>query len=343
MLRARAQRGTRLEQSHYGLLPAFLDGLLEAATPDTKVVDAFEMSYTYKKRGEFLDAYHLVKNRAMATTSVPDRYRALMRVGFGLWIDHAWRLRGWHTDPEEFSRNLRTPKEMEDALRTALEVSDEYVWLYSEQLNWWTGKNVPREYREAVRRARHAVQDIGSTKVLGRTVPPLTGRAKDQPGYDDKTTFGALWKSHDFVADLPKTWKFRQDPNDVGLAEKWCAAGVADADWQQINIGEWWEPQGIHYDGIAWYRVRFQVPESAEGRKLALSFGAVDESAWVYLNGKEIGKSDLGELGWDKRFEIALPADVTSDAENVLAVRVWDRTAYGGIWKSIKLVAEKAK
>ena len=231
----------------------------------------------------------------------------------------------------------------EDALRTALEVSDEYVWLYSEQLNWWTGKNVPEEYREAVRRARHAIQDIGSAKVLGRTAPPLTGRARDQPSYDDKATFGALWKTHDFVADLPTTWKFRKDPTDVGQTEKWYAANLADTDWQEIEIGEWWEPQGVHYDGIAWYRVRFHVPKSAEGRKLALSFGAVDESAWLYLNGKEIGKSDLGESGWDKRFEIPLPADITSDAENVLAVRVWDRTAYGGIWKSVKLVAEKVR
>ena len=81
---------------------------------------------------------------------------------------------------------------------------------------------------------------------------------------------------------------------------------------------------------------------AAQGQQLALSFGAVDESAWVYLNGVQIGEHDESDTGWDPRFEIALGDAVKLGESNTLAVRVRDRASYGGIWKSVKLVAKKA-
>ena len=120
------------------------------------------------------------------------------------------------------------------------------------------------------------------------------------------------------------------------------AGGVDEADWQPVQIGDWWEPQGYHYDGIAWYRVDFTVPATVKGRELVLLFGAVDESASVYVTGKEIGEFDQGAWGWDKRFEIPLGDAVKIGNSNVLAVRVRDRWNYGGIWKSVKLAAEKS-
>jgi len=83
------------------------------------------------------------------------------------------------------------------------------------------------------------------------------------------------------------------------------------------------------------------VPAEAKRYNLVLSFGAVDESAWVYLNGKQIGEHDEGNWGWDKRFEIRLGDAVKIGETNVLAVRVRDRSNYGGIWKSVKLAGEK--
>ncbi len=80
---------------------------------------------------------------------------------------------------------------------------------------------------------------------------------------------------------------------------------------------------------------------AAKAHELALSFGAVDESAWVYLNGRQIGEHDIGGGGWDKRFEIPLGDAVKIGASNILTVRVRDRSNYGGIWKSVKLAAAK--
>ena len=183
-----------------------------------------------------------------------------------------------------------------------------------------------------------AVGNTGPVEVTGRTMPALDRRARDIPGHDDESTFRELWQTHDPVVDLPKEWRFRLDFKDEGQERDWGGVIVDETQWRPIKIGEWWEPQGHQYDGIAWCRVDFEVPAPAKGHALALSFGAVDESAWVYLNGKQVGEHDIGDGGWDQRFEIPLGDAVKIGETNVLAVRVRDRSNYGGIWKSVKLV-----
>jgi parallel beta-helix repeat protein len=191
--------------------------------------------------------------------------------------------------------------------------------------------------------ARNAetIGNSGPADVTGRTIK-LTAdrRAGDIAGYDDESTFGELWATHEFISDLPKAWRFRLDFNDQGQKQDWGGLIHDKTQWQAIRIGEWWEPQGHHYDGIGWYRVAFDVPDvDADG--LALSFGAIDESAWVHLNGKLIGEHDIGDGGWDQRFEIPLGDHVKVDATNIVTVRVRDRGNFGGIWKSVKLVRKK--
>jgi hypothetical protein len=67
-------------------------------------------------------------------------------------MDCNWRNVGWNVD--DFAKNHFTPAEFEAALRSALEVSDEYVWIYTEQPRWWTNERLPVAYVEAVRKAR---------------------------------------------------------------------------------------------------------------------------------------------------------------------------------------------
>jgi len=57
------------------------------------------------------------------------------------------------------SKNFYTPEAFEATLRKALEVSDEYVWIYSDlKPQWWTAegkpKNIHPAYLEAMRNAR---------------------------------------------------------------------------------------------------------------------------------------------------------------------------------------------
>lgn len=90
------------EPSRYSLLPAFLDGLREAAS-GASFVDLYEFGHHFTTRRQFLDGYAAIKK-------VPG-----MQAGFSLSLDR-------------FS-----PASFRPALQAAREVSERYVWIYSEK------------------------------------------------------------------------------------------------------------------------------------------------------------------------------------------------------------------
>jgi hypothetical protein len=135
----------------YGLLADFLDGVLDACAKETVIVDAYEFAYPYKDRKQFEQAYDTITKKSLDWTAVPEKYKAHVRAGFGIWMDH--KRKGW--DVADFSKNFFSPAEFESAVRSALEVSDGYVWIYSERPKWWTNEMLPKEYVEALATARN--------------------------------------------------------------------------------------------------------------------------------------------------------------------------------------------
>ena len=146
-----AEEADRSEAA-YALLPPFLDGLLEGAPETVTLVDGFEFSYGFRREFEFVHGRWLMRHWAPRLSGLRDRHRPLMRVGYGLWLDYQWRSRGWH--PAEPGRNHFTPEGFAEALHLALRHTDRYVWVYTEQPNWWTGKNLSPAYRNALGAAR---------------------------------------------------------------------------------------------------------------------------------------------------------------------------------------------
>ena len=129
--------GTDLSDSVNGLYAAFLDGMLEASDEDTIVVDGCEGAYRFGDRHEFMRLRKVVTEKALKYTMVPEAYRKKMRVGFGLYLDmyNYPANHPWYADrPED---NYRTPDYLETSVRNAIEISDGYVWIYSEFPSWW--------------------------------------------------------------------------------------------------------------------------------------------------------------------------------------------------------------
>lgn len=152
--------GTRsLADCSYGLLAPFLDGMLEAARGGARLVDGHELSYGYKDPARFATAYQTMQTGVLPIVRDPARYRRFFSFGFGVWMDKDWRTTGWHED--DFSKNFFSPEALEASVRGALEVADEYVWVYSETPRWWSAEGrplkLPPAYAQALRRARAAV------------------------------------------------------------------------------------------------------------------------------------------------------------------------------------------
>ncbi len=167
--------------------------------------------------------------------------------------------------------------------------------------------------------------------------------ARTFDGFSDQETFGDLSTDYEEIVSLPEEWKFRTVSEQAGLRERWFAVDFDDSDWDAIRIGEFWELQGYpDYDGRAWYRVEFAIPSVPADTPLLLYFGAVDESAEVWINGRKAGQHRIGQSGWDKRFAVDITPFARPGDDNAIAVRVRDEIHMGGIWKSVKLFTAKA-
>lgn len=136
------QGGIRLEEAVYGLLPAFYDGLLEAMPAGAHLVDGYEFAYAFKEQRPFFEGYRQIHREALALSALPDRYQDKVRAGFGLWLDY-------HRQPSYF-----TPEELRRAVGYALEVSDGYVWIYTEGPQFFPPSGIAASSIEAIAGAR---------------------------------------------------------------------------------------------------------------------------------------------------------------------------------------------
>jgi hypothetical protein len=256
-------------------------------------------------------------------------------------MDNRYGAKDWFVD--DFEKNFFLPAEFEYSLFCGLANTDAYVWVYTEHLKWWTNEKVPPPYLEALRQARNP-RVIDDARYLGRKVKDAPARngavAAAQPGYSDADTFDDLKTTYELVADLPKTWRFRTDAQKQGETAGWHRPGLDLTDWREIEIGRFWDEQGVSFEGDAWYRLAWTVPavNLPPNARLFLWFGAVDEIATVWVNGRSVGGHDEPpDLGWNRRFAVEVTGALTPGAEVVVAVRVGNSALAGGIWKSVKL------
>ncbi len=132
--------------------------------------------------------------------------------------------------------------------------------------------------------------------------------------------------------ELEKKWRF-----EIGDNMAYSKADFNDVKWDSIDVPEPWENQGFPgYNGFAWYRITFRVPEELRQKALYLKLGRVDGTDMTFLNGKLIGKSgqfppDYKSAYQVKRRYIIPPEFIRFGTLNTLAVRVFDKQNEGGI------------
>jgi len=160
-----AARTKAISGYSYGLMLPFLNGMLEAAGPQVQLIEGNEPSYYYTDPAQFYQAYWEI--RQGARINVPDALKAKFdrqeRAANALYVDHLFAMRS----RPNVSTGM-TPQEraqwFEQNVYYGLKTSDEYVWLYSEKMNWWTNTDVPPGLEDSIISAKTklaAGRDLG--------------------------------------------------------------------------------------------------------------------------------------------------------------------------------------
>lgn len=129
----------------------------------------------------------------------------------------------------------------------------------------------------------------------------------------------------------------------------WAKAELDDASWSEIDITRPWDQQGFPQNTMsyAWYRIHVTIPKSVfqgsdQQNVLIFELPMVDDVDECYLNGKLIGttgRMPTNPAGYfcgvnvAQDFVVDVSRDgVRLDADNVVAVRVYNRGGSGGLY-----------
>lgn len=152
--------------------------------------------------------------------------------------------------------------------------------------------------------------------------------------------------------NLNENWKFILQKE---LEEETGPTKIGDdSDWETINIPHTWNAEdGVddvpgYYRGIGWYRKHFAVDSSYKGRRILITFEAVNQVAEVWLNGTYLGKHIGGYTGFS--FDITDCVYPSQAEDNLLVVKAdnsydydipphsGDFNMYGGIYRDVRLL-----
>ncbi|BDT58546.1 beta-glucuronidase [Massilia varians] len=115
-----------------------------------------------------------------------------------------------------------------------------------------------------------------------------------------------------------------------------------------INVPGAWNaaaPELRYYDGLIWFQRKFNA-QALGGKRAFLRFEAVNYRAWVYLNGKEIGRHEGGftpfvlevtEALRSGQNRLVVGVDSSHDAQSIpTSITDWD--LYGGITRPVRFI-----
>ena len=132
-------------------------------------------------------------------------------------------------------------------------------------------------------------------------------------------------------------WKF--SPGDRA---EWKQEHCDETGFTEIPVPSYWENAGYpQLDGYAWYRKTFTISTLPPDKTLVLMLGKIDDFDAVYLNGTLIGSTgnvdhpsdDDGAPHYAQNRNYFFPASLLKET-NTIAVRVYDRGGFGGIYSS---------
>ena len=138
---------------------------------------------------------------------------------------------------------------------------------------------------------------------------PLMGTLSAEAAVRDTISINQGWQFHrgdvKNIAEL-KTTQSGDDvvnlPHDFMIGQDWVAPDASerpDNSDAGSNVRSRLSPRGFKEMGIGWYRYQLTPKDEWKGKRIMLDFQGIMLVGDVYLNGKRIGGTDYGYLGFD--------------------------------------------
>lgn len=133
-------------------------------------------------------------------------------------------------------------------------------------------------------------------------------------------------------------------PHDFLISQDWVAPGKSerpDNSDAGSNVRSRLSPRGFKEMGIGWYRYELTPKAEWKGKRIMLDFQGIMLVGDVYLNGKRIGGTDYGYIG----FDVDISKDLKFGEVNEIAVKANTQAPNnsrwytgGGLYRDVNLI-----
>lgn len=156
----------------------------------------------------------------------------------------------------------------------------------------------------------------------------------------EKILFNFGWQ---FAYDK-QNWQEVNLPHDYQISQPWVAPGAdekADMNNEAANIKSILSARAFKALGKGYYKKTFTPDESWKGKRVLIDFEGMLLVGDAYLNGKHIGKTDYGYLGFDSditdllKWGEANTVEVVCDTQNPKSSRWYTG---GGLFRDVNIV-----
>ncbi|HWH68233.1 MAG TPA: hypothetical protein VNT26_02570, partial [Candidatus Sulfotelmatobacter sp.] len=234
----------------YGLQPAFINGLLDAAPPEMVLVDGCEEGYYKDSDSEYQHAAADMRqwHGPVARLIAPEnrrKWRTQGQAAFGFYLDMYLNPPGhqYYFPPLDGSRLKRLRRN----LAAARNAADEYVWIYGEQCRWWGNWELNDGFRETVKktagRGRHWEEAMpGLTRLLQSLRDPEAAAREDiacrrAAGQLSNLVLNGAFSAATPDKKSPAEWNSWQEDGSKGRFDFDAAVGGGAARATQVRNG----------------------------------------------------------------------------------------------------------
>jgi len=131
----------------YSLYPAFVNGLLDEIPGSMTMVDGAEYAYPHSSELQYLKHANAIRNTTLALVAPENhrKYRAQVHAALAIYLDAyvGFPVSDAHsdvfTDPPLEGKLV---DRIQEAVASAAEIADQYVWVWGEQYRWWPTNSV---------------------------------------------------------------------------------------------------------------------------------------------------------------------------------------------------------